>query len=45
MVEDHNAMVPIDSVIGLALAFWRNIFEMTGMATHQQVEYPARRAT
>lgn len=42
MVEDHNAMVPIDSVIGFALAFWRSMFERTGMATHEQVKYPAR---
>lgn len=42
MVEDHNAMVPIDSVIGFALAFWRSMFELTGMATSEQVKYPAR---
>jgi hypothetical protein len=45
MVEDHNAMMPIDSVIGFALAFWRSIFELTGMATREQVEYPARPTT
>ena len=44
MVEDHNSVVPIDAVIGLAMAFWRTIFVAAGMATHEQVEYPARRA-
>lgn len=42
MVEDHNAMVPIDSVIGHALAYWRTMFVLTGMATPEQVAYPAR---
>lgn len=40
MVEDHNSTIPIDAVIGYALAFWRMVFVSTGLATDDQVKYP-----
>lgn len=43
MVEDHNSLQPIDTVIGFALAFWRAVFPMTGLATEAEVAYPIAR--
>jgi hypothetical protein len=37
MVEDHNSLQPIETVIGFAIAFWRTIFVMTGLATEEDV--------
>jgi hypothetical protein len=43
MVEDHNSLQPIDAVIGYALAFWRMVLQVTGLATAEQVAYPVHK--
>lgn len=40
MVIDHNSRMPIESVIGFALAFWRMVFVGVGLASEQEVAYP-----
>jgi hypothetical protein len=40
MVEGPRSMISIDFLIGLTLAFWRDVFVAAGIATTEQVAYP-----
>jgi predicted nucleic acid-binding protein len=40
MAEDDTSRQSMDAVIGFALAYWKELFVATGLATHAELNYP-----